>query len=69
MNPFVIWKEQSPRQIFELLLSYRDMHKESGDGGSVKGEKGKAIKLPKWYKKPASGKVFHMDDVNNSDIY
>lgn len=30
MNPYLMWQEQTPRQVYELYNTYKDLHKDVG---------------------------------------
>jgi hypothetical protein len=79
LNPFQLWKDQSPRQIFELLKSYREMHeelqKEDGAGNATNSAgkknytvKSKGVRIPSWYTVPEGAVVYDADHVFQGDI-
>lgn len=72
MNPYSMWQEQTPRQIYELLLTYKALHDDSDPSkGKQKTKSKKAkrlpVKIPDWYKVPEGARVYHVDDVTQSE--
>lgn len=65
-----MWKNQSPRQVFELLQSYKFVNEVSEKGSSEKGYtvKSKEVKIPDWYTVPEGAKVYSADDVYQGDV-
>lgn len=62
-----MWQEQSPRQIFELLRSFKDMNEDSDKVTEDKDYniKSKNVKIPEWLKDriPKGADVYHADDL------
>jgi len=72
MNPYKMWEEQSPRQVYQLLQTFRDMNTDSEDSESevevAKKDytvKSKNVKLAEWMKDkiPKGANVYHADDI------
>ena len=72
MNPYTMWREQSPRQVFQLLKSYKDMNKDAEEEEVSKKKnytaKSKKAVLPDWYDTPEGAIVHHADDIHRGDI-
>ncbi len=70
LNPWTMWKEQSPRQVLEIFNSYRDMNKEDDKKAKQKNYtlKSKNVKIPDWYKVPDGAMVYSADDIYQGDI-
>jgi hypothetical protein len=67
-----MWKEQTPRQVYELLESYRRLNDDSEREDKPKTYKTKGkkkVKIPDWYTVPEGAEVYHADDVTHEDIY
>lgn len=65
-----MWKDQTPRQIFELLKSFKDMNedsekKEKDEEKKDYNIKSKNLKIPEWLKDriPKGANVYHIDDI------
>lgn len=67
-----MWRDQTPRQIFELLKSYKDLHDDSKAENDKPRYtvKSKNLKIPGWLKDriPDGATVYHADDVCQGDI-
>jgi len=79
MNPYSMWEKQTPRQVYELYNTYKELHKrdddDPGHDGKVYAESkaystvGKP-KIPEWLKKriPDGATVFNADVATQEDI-
>jgi len=70
MNPFEMWVRQTPRQIYELLKTYADLHKEVNDASTVNKDYTvkRDVKIPDWYTVPKGALVYSADDVTQEEI-
>lgn len=70
LNPYDMWERQSPRQIFELLQSYKGLNEDSEEGESKFTVKSKGLKISKWLrdKIPDGATVYSADDVYQGDM-
>ena len=71
LNPYEMWEKWSPRQVFELLHSYKEMNKDIDRSGkdnsrqnyTVKSKK--KVKIPSWLKVPEGATVYHADHIGD----
>lgn len=74
LDPYKMWRERTPRQIFQLLKTYKDMNSDPKKKSVEKKNytvKSKGVKIPEWYKDkiPEGALVYNADDPNVKGIF